>query len=182
MRVGVSHRLARVGTGIKDDPISARRDALGHRDPMRLGDHLVEQAIARRGDGGQIGSVLPRDNQYMDGGLGIDVTESDRGVTLQHAFRGDVTGGDFAKETLGHGGILTCARSGGPPTYMVTVLRTHDAPPLWCAVSAMSWLSVAAGALHVAVVAMRSRNGQAWGEVRALRNIGARIVGDVGPP
>jgi hypothetical protein len=180
--MGVGYRLAPVGTGIKDHPISARGDALGYRDRMRLRDQLVEQPATRRGDRGDIRQVRPRDDQHVNGRLGIYITESDCTLTLQHGIRRDVASGDFTKEALRHEVILTCARSSGPPTYMVTVLRTHDAPPLWCAVSAMSWLSVAAGAPHAAVVAMRSRNGRAWGEVRALRNVGARVAGYVGPP
>jgi hypothetical protein len=41
--------------------------------------------------------------------------------------------------------ILTCDRSGGRPTYMVALLRTHGAPPLWCNGPAICWLSVAPG-------------------------------------
>jgi hypothetical protein len=41
--------------------------------------------------------------------------------------------------------ILTCAGSVTPVTYMVAVLRTHDAPPLWCNGLASFWPSVAPG-------------------------------------
>ena len=41
--------------------------------------------------------------------------------------------------------ILSCAGSEKPPTYMVALLRTHDAPPLWCNGLASFWPSVAPG-------------------------------------
>jgi hypothetical protein len=143
--VRVRHGLASVGAGVEDDPVPVRGNALRHRHLMSLRGHLVQQATARRGDRGKIRQVHSRDHQHVDWSLRIDVTESDSVFTFQHQVRGQVTGGDTAKQTVRHGGILTCTRPSGPLTYMVTLLRTHDAPPLWCGL-AKSWLSVAAGA------------------------------------
>jgi hypothetical protein len=52
MRVRMRHGLPGVGTGVKDHPIPGRGQALIHRDPMRLRRHLIQQAIACRGDRG----------------------------------------------------------------------------------------------------------------------------------
>jgi hypothetical protein len=50
-----------------------------------------------------------------------------------HPVSRQVSRNNLAKQALWHGQILTCGGFPRPPTYMVTVLRTHVAPPLWCA-------------------------------------------------
>lgn len=78
----VRHSLPGVGTGVKDHPITALRQALIDRYLMRLRRHLVQQALARRGDRGEISEVHPRDYQHMHGRLGVDVTECNGAVTI----------------------------------------------------------------------------------------------------
>jgi hypothetical protein len=82
MRMSVEHGLPGVGPGVKDHPVSALGHALSHRDPVRLGRHLVQQAVARGGDRGQISEVHPRDNQDMYRRLRIYVTERNGSVTV----------------------------------------------------------------------------------------------------
>lgn len=137
--MGVRDGLAGVGAGIEDHPVPGPGDTLGHRDLMRLRGDLVQQAIARRDNRSKIRQVRARDHQHVNGRLGTDVTESDGALTFQHDLHGQVTGGDTTKETVRHGGILTCTRLSGPLTYMVTVLRTHDAPPLWCGLAILAF-------------------------------------------
>ena len=111
--------------------------------------------------------MLARDHQDVYRSLGIDVTESNGKLTFEDNVRRDVTGGDAAKETVRHGGILTCAPSSRPLTYMVTVLRTHDAPPLWCGLAmALAFRCPGCAACGCRGDAMRSRNGRAWGKCK----------------
>jgi RNA polymerase sigma-70 factor (sigma-E family) len=55
--------------------------------------------------------------------------------------------------------ILTCTGRATPLTYIVALLRTHGAPPLWCSGPASIWLSVAQGLSHAR--ALMRRHG--WG-------------------
>jgi len=82
MRVRVRHGLPGVGAGVKDHPIPARGQTLSHRHPMRLRRHLVQQAISRRGDRGQVSEMNPRDDQDVYRRLGIDVTERNGAITI----------------------------------------------------------------------------------------------------
>src|ERR1700722_7921831 len=137
VRVHVTHRLAAVGAGVEHDPVPAVGHSLRDRDPVGLGRHLGQQAPGGRRHGGQVGVVLTRDDQDMDRGLRVDIAERYSALALHDFLRRDLTGNDAAKETLRHRVILTCASPSGALTYMVTLLRTHDAdaPTLWCAVS-----------------------------------------------
>jgi len=80
--MGVEHGLPGVTPGVKDHPVSALGQALLHRDPVRLRRHLVQQAVVRGGDRGQIGEVHPRDDQDMHRRLRVHITESNGTVTV----------------------------------------------------------------------------------------------------
>jgi hypothetical protein len=82
MRMGVEHGLPGVSPSVKDHPVSALRQTLLHCDPVRLGRHLVQEAVARGGDCGQIGEMHPRDDQDMHRRLRVYVTERNGAVTV----------------------------------------------------------------------------------------------------
>ena len=54
------------------------------------------------------------------------------------------------------------------PTYMVALLRTHGAPPLWCNGLASFWLSVAQGCSHARALSAKACR-WAWGEWKCAR-------------
>jgi len=82
--------------------------------------------------------MLAWHHEHVDGRLRVDIPERDRARSLGHDGCRDLPGDDGAKQAVGHGEILTCALSEGLRPYMVALLRTHDAPPLWCTVSPIS--------------------------------------------
>jgi hypothetical protein len=77
--------------------------------------------------------------------------------------------------------ILTCAGFGGPPTYMVTVLRTHDAPPLWCEGHAHAWPPAAAGASQAGGSGDAFQKWTGMGGSARLGDVGASEMGCVDP-
>lgn len=132
--------LPAVGTGIEHDPVAVSGQALGDRHLVRVRDQVGQQAAARRAQLGQIRVVGARDNEHVYGCLRIDITEGDRPVITGHYDRRYLVGGNGAEQAVRHAEILTCGGSRGPPTYMVALLRTHGAPPLWCSGIASFWL------------------------------------------
>jgi hypothetical protein len=129
--VGMPDRLAGPGSGVEHHPVIGDARVRGHL--PGLGRDLVQQAVAGLRHCCDVGQVLAWYYQHMHGRLRIYVAERDSSLALQHPVSRQIARNDLAKEAVWHGKILTCSGLTGPPTYMVTVLRTHDAPPLWCA-------------------------------------------------
>jgi hypothetical protein len=140
MRVNVPDRLAGVRAGVEDDPVAVGGDAFGDRHLARMADQLCEQPGVGRGELGQVRVMVPRDHEYMNWCLRVDITERHCSRISRDYGRGYLSGCNAAEQAIRHGPILTCGRSGTPQTYMVALLRTHGAPPLWCNGLASFWL------------------------------------------
>ena len=65
--------------------------------------------------------------------------------------------------------ILTCTGPATPLTYMVALLRTHGAPPLWCHGLARFWLPLLRGELCAGAAA---KHEWAWGDVEVASRAG----------
>lgn len=175
--MGVPHRLAGPGPGVEHHPVIG--------DP-RIGGHLpglVRHLVQQPGSGLRyccdVGQVLTWYDQDMHGRLGIYVAERNGPLAFQHPVSRQIARNDLAKEAVWHGKILTCSGLTAPPTYMVTLLRTHDAPPLWCA-----------GHVCLPSPRVRRKTGGsgdaiqkwwAWGESASVGDVHARAVGCTDP-
>lgn len=131
MGVSVEHRLAGAGAGIEHQAVVGYARVGGH--PPALIHQLVQQPVACLRHCCDVRQVLAWYYQDMHGRLRAYVAERNGPLALQHPVGRQVSRHDLAKEAVWHGKILTCGGFTGPPTYMVTLLRTHVAPPLWCA-------------------------------------------------
>lgn len=129
----VPHGLAGLRAGVEHHPVAVAVDPGLDGDLMGLGRDLVQQSAAGLRHRGEIRQVRTGYYQDMEGRLRIYVAERNGALALHHPVGRQVSRNDLAKQAVWHDQILTCRGIGGPPTYMVTVLRTHDAPPLWCA-------------------------------------------------
>lgn len=136
----VPDRLAGVGAGVDDDPVSVPGDALGDRHLMRVSDDLGQQAGIGRGQVRQTGVMLARDDQHMNRCLRVDIAEGHCSRISRDDGRGYLRGSNAAEQAVRHRLILTCARFSAPMSYMVALLRTHGASPLWCNGLASLWL------------------------------------------
>jgi len=143
--VDMADRLASAGAGIEDDAVAVVGDTLGDRHLMRVGDEVGQQPRFGGGERGQIRVMFARDHKDVNGCLWVDIAERHCPLISRDYGRGYLSGSYAAEQALGHGPILTCGMSPAPLTYMVAVLRSHGAPPLWCNGLASFWLSVAQG-------------------------------------
>jgi RNA polymerase sigma-70 factor (sigma-E family) len=167
----VRYRLACIGAGVEDDPVAVLGDTLRDCNLMSVRRHSSQQAVLGRGEFSQIGVVHPRDNEHVYRCLRIDIAEGDRALVARHYRRRYFGGGYCAKQALWHAEILTCTRSAAPPTYMVAVLRSLGAPPLWCNGLASFWLpSLRDG--HARAL-LRRHEMWVWGEVQDLEASGS---------
>ena len=90
--------------------------------------------------------VIAGDHEYMSRSPRINVAEGDRARITRHYGRRYLGGGNAAEQALRHAEDLNVFRAGNAADiYMVALLRTHGAPPLWCSGLASFWLSVAQG-------------------------------------
>lgn len=127
----VPNGLARLRPGVEYQPVIIYARVGGHL--PGLGDQLVQQAAAGLRHCCDVGQVLAWYDQDMNGRLRAYVAERNGPLALEHPVGRQVARNNFAKQAVWHGQILTCGGLSGPPTYMVLLLRTHVAPPLWCA-------------------------------------------------
>jgi hypothetical protein len=121
MRHGLSGLLA----GVEDDAVTATADALGHRDLVRLLDHLGEQAVIGGGERRDVGEVLLRDDEHVSRSLRVDIAERQYPVGLPDRGRGDLTGDDGAEQAVSHTKILE-GRPGSAGSPAVQAL--NDSP------------------------------------------------------
>jgi hypothetical protein len=168
--MNVADCLASVGAGVEDDPVTLVGNALGDRHVVRVGNKVGEQPCLGGSEFGHIHVMGARDHEYVNRRLWVDITERHCARISRDYRRGYLSGSYAAEQAARHGPILTCGRSGALSTYMVALLRTHGAPPLWCSGLASFWLR-RSGMSHAR--ALRRRHGMwVWGEVRVLRRTG----------
>lgn len=129
--VRVPYGLARLRPGVEHQPVIIYARAGGY--PPGLGHDLVQQPLAGLRHCCDVPQVLAWYDQDMNGRLRAYVAERNGPLALSHPVGRQVTRNNFAKQAVWHDQILTCSGFTGPPTYMVLLLRTHVAPPLWCA-------------------------------------------------
>jgi hypothetical protein len=98
--------LPAVPASIEDDTVPAVLDTLGGRDLTRRADEFVEQTAAPGGKRGYVREVIPRNHQDMRGRLGIDVTEGDDPLSVQHYRGRDLSGSDPAEQAVWHNTII----------------------------------------------------------------------------
>ena len=160
MSVHVRDGLAAAWPGVEYDPVPVG-DALTDGHLVSVPDQICQQLAARCGQLGKVGEVGAWDHQDVRGGLRLDVTEGQGPVGSGHDRGGHVPSRDGAEQAVRHDQDLNvCAARRGPPTYMVALLRTHGAPPLWCLGASFLLASVAQGAYARA----RCGRNEAWGE------------------
>jgi hypothetical protein len=170
VRVDVADCLAGAGAGVEDDPVTLVGNALGDRHIVRVGNEIGKQVCFGGSELGQIRVMSAGDHKHVNRRLWVDITERHCARISRHYLRGYLSGSYAAEQAVGHGPILTCGRSGALLTYMVGLLRTHAAPPLWCNGLASFWPR-RSGMSHAR--ALRRRHGMwVWGEVRISRRTG----------
>jgi hypothetical protein len=137
--VDMADRLASAGAGIEHDTVAVVGDALGDRHLMRMADEVRQETCFGGGEFGQIRVMCARDHKYVNRCLWVDIAERHCSLISRDYGRGYLGGGYAAEQAVGHGLILTCGMSSAPLTYMVALLRSHGAPPLWCNGFASFW-------------------------------------------
>jgi len=98
--------------GVEDDPVAAVGDALGNGHLVGMRDEIGQQPVTSSRQLGQIGVVLPRDHQNVDGRLRINVAKGDRALVAGHYGRWYLGGRNTTEQTLGHAGDLNVYRAG----------------------------------------------------------------------
>lgn len=101
--------LPAVLAGVEDEPVPGVVDALGHGDLARRADKLGKQPVTGRGELTHVREVVPRDYQDVGRRLGVDVTEGDDTLPLQHYRGGDLSGSDPAEQAVWHNSIIVAA-------------------------------------------------------------------------
>ena len=139
VRVDMADRLASAGACIEDDAVTVLGDSLGDRNLMRVGDEVGQQPCFGGGEFGQIRVMCARDDKYVNRCLWVDIAERHCALISRYYGRGYLSGCYAAEQAVGHGPILTCGRSSALLRYIVAVLRSHGAPPLWCNGFASFW-------------------------------------------
>ena len=100
VEVEVGDGLAAIVAGV-DDGAETVLDALLLSDQLGGDKELAEErGVCGRGVG-ERGMVLLRDQEDVDGCLGVDVREGEDEVVLVEARDGDDAGGDLAEEAIG---------------------------------------------------------------------------------
>lgn len=102
MRVDVRYGLAGVTAGVEHHTITALADALGARDLVRRGDHLVQQSVVGFRECCHVLVVLLRNHQDVRRRLGVDVAERYRPVTFQDKRRWHFASDNGAEQAVGH--------------------------------------------------------------------------------
>jgi hypothetical protein len=97
MRMRMIYGLPSLEASIEHNAIPALGDALSHRNRMRLGHHLGQQAVCGGREAGQIRIVRLGNYQDMNRRLRIDVAKCKRALTFEHAGRRNVPGRDSAE-------------------------------------------------------------------------------------
>src|ERR1700722_2284368 len=110
MRVHVPDGLPAVLAGVEDDPVPTGLDALGDRDLACRADEFVKQPAARGGEGRHVREMVSRHHQDVRWRLGVDVTEGDGPLSVQHYRGRDLSGRDPAEQAVWHPSIIVAAR------------------------------------------------------------------------
>ena len=97
VRVYVRDGLPGVIACIKDNAIPGLSDALSRGYLVRLPGDLGQQPVGGDREASQVRIVRFRDDEHMNRGLRIDVTECKRALSFEHARGRDVAGHDFAE-------------------------------------------------------------------------------------
>ena len=140
MRVDVVDCLAGTRASVEDDPVAVLRNALSHRHLMRMRNELSQQPGFSGGEFSQAGVMRPRNHEYVNRCLRVDIAERHCSRIRRDYGRGNLSGCDAAEQAIRHGPILTCGTSGARQADIVALLRSHGAPPLWCNGLASFWL------------------------------------------
>ena len=101
--------LPAVLAGVEDDPVPGVLDAFGHGDLPGRANELVKQPGARCGKFCHIGEVIPGDQQDVRRRLGVDVTEGEYPLPVQHYRGRDLPGSDPAEQAIWHTTIIVAA-------------------------------------------------------------------------
>jgi hypothetical protein len=136
--VDMADRLAGGWAGVEHDAVAVG-NALGDRHLMRMGDEIGQQISFSGGEFGHIRVMCARNHKYVNRCLRVDIAESHCSLISRDDGRGYFSGSYTAEQAIGHGLILTCGTSSAPLSYMVAVLRSRGAPPLWCHGLASFW-------------------------------------------
>lgn len=135
VRVDVRDALTGVWAGVEYHTVTIRSHAFSQGDLMRVGKHVMQNTVRCGYQGSKVSVMAAGNDENVDRRLRVNVPECNRARSLGHDGCWNLPGNDGAKQAVGHGEILTCAPSVRLRPYMVALLRTHDAPPLWCTVS-----------------------------------------------
>lgn len=101
----VGDGLAGLWACVEDDAVAAVRDALADSHLMCVLDKVSQQVVAsggQLGQLGQVGVVVARDHQDVDGSLRINVTESDRSGIARYDRRRYFSGRNTAEQAVRH--------------------------------------------------------------------------------
>lgn len=75
--MNVRHLLPGIRAAVEDRTVAGAIDALGHCGPVREAAYFLEQAAARLGHRREVNVMFFRYDQYVRGGLRIDIPERD---------------------------------------------------------------------------------------------------------
>ena len=98
MQMQMIDRLAAIGSGIDDDAVALRQTFLPSY--LRRGPHQVTEESSMFGASlGERADVLSRNDQDVHRRFRIDVSKCVCQLVLVYGGRGNLTGGDFAKDS-----------------------------------------------------------------------------------
>lgn len=100
--VDVGDGLAGFWSRVEDDAVAAVRDAFADGHLVGVLDKVCQQAVASARQLGQVGMVVARDHQDVDGSLRIYVTESDRSGISGYDRRRYFSGRNTAEQAVWH--------------------------------------------------------------------------------
>jgi len=165
------YRLAGIGAGVEDDPVTVVGDAFSHCNLMGVRCDGGQQAVLGRSEFGQIGVVRPRDNEHVNRCLRIDIAERDRPLVARHYRRRYLGGGYGAKQAVRHADDLNvCQVSSAADIYGCSTANPRCTTPSGAAASPASGFRRSG-----TVMRGRCREGigmWVWGEVQILRRAG----------
>jgi hypothetical protein len=110
--VHVVDGLASVRAGVEDNPVALFCDALGDCHVVGVRNEIRQEPVISGREVRQIGVVVTRDHQDMNGGLRINVAKSDRARIARNYGGGYLSGRNAAEQAVRHGEDLNVYRAG----------------------------------------------------------------------
>ncbi len=94
----VGDRFAAVGAVVDDDPEAVLREAFLLGDEAHAGEEVAEEVLVGGIGLGETNHRFPGNEQKVDRGLGVDITETQALIVLVNDLTGDLAIGDLLED------------------------------------------------------------------------------------